>query len=47
MMNMRSDSEREQAAKDWNKKADFYDDYRPNYPDELVAKIIGEANLIK
>jgi len=42
---MRTEGERQEAIKDWNKKVDFYDDYRPDYPEELIRAVIKKANL--
>ena len=31
----------------FNQMADYYDKYRPNYPDDIIRAIIGEAGLTK
>jgi len=45
-LNMRTEDERQSALHCWNDLAKFYDDYRPNYPKELITTIINKANLI-
>jgi len=45
-LNMRTESERKGAVQGWNKLADFYDDYRPDYPEELIKMIVNKADLI-
>jgi len=44
-LNMKTEREREKALTDFNDVADFYDDYRPDYPREAVETIIAKANL--
>jgi Methylase involved in ubiquinone/menaquinone biosynthesis len=44
-MNMKTESEKQEALVKFNKMADFYDKYRPDYPQELVDTIIDKANL--
>ena len=45
-LNMRTEDERKGAAQYFNQLADFYDNYRPDYPWELITTIINRANLI-
>jgi len=44
-LNMRTEDERKQALQSFNKQADFYDNNRPDYPEELIATIMNKANL--
>jgi hypothetical protein len=44
-LNMKTEDERQRAVQGFNKQADYYDKYRPDYPDELVKTIINKANL--
>jgi len=44
-MNMKTERERQEALHHFNQMADYYDDYRPDYPDELVKTIIDKAGL--
>lgn len=44
-MNMRSESEMQKALEDFNQMSDYYDQYRPDYPDEIINTIIDTAGL--
>ena len=44
-LNMRTEDERKWAVRGFNHMADYYDDNRPDYPEELIATIINRANL--
>jgi len=44
-MNMRPESERKSALQEFNRMSDYYDKYRPDYPEELIKTIISRANL--
>ena len=44
-LNIRTEDERKWALQSFNKQADFYDDNRPDYPEELITTIINRANL--
>lgn len=45
-MNMRTEKERQNALQEFNKMSDYYDKYRPDYPEEMINIIINRANLI-
>jgi len=42
----RTEDERKETIQYWNQRADFYDNYRPDYPEELITTVINKANLI-
>ena len=44
-MNMRTENDRQRATQEFNQMSDYYDKYRPDYPEELVKTIINKANL--
>jgi len=44
-MNMRTENERQEALHTFNKMADYYDRYRPDYPEVLIQTIINTARL--
>jgi len=44
-LNMRTEGERKGAVHGYDKLADFYDKYRPDYPEELITTIINRAEL--
>ena len=45
-MDLKAENERTEVIAFWDKRADFYDKYRPDYPEELVAVVINKADLI-
>ena len=42
---MRTESEREKATQEFHQMSDYYDKYRPDYPEEIIRTIINKANL--
>ena len=44
-LNMKTKDERKWAVQSFNHMADYYDDYRPDYPEELITTIVNRANL--
>ena len=44
-LNMRTEDERKWAIQGFNQMADYYDNNRPDYPEELITAIINKANF--